>query len=78
MSDSDVSGSMDTEGDLKTMLEEKLKASIVADEELHLRILRYEPIHLNVFLEMIADVKMRKDEKVKITKGTLDKLVSHF
>lgn len=76
-SDSGVSGSTDTEGDLKAALEEKLKTSIFTDEELHLRILRYEPIHLDVFLEMIAGVKMRKDERVKIIKGILDKLVSY-
>lgn len=59
-------------------LEEKLKASIFADEELHLRILRYEPIEFEVFVQLLKDVKMGKLRMRAAVRGILDKFVSHL
>ncbi|KAI0375702.1 hypothetical protein BV20DRAFT_1047981 [Pilatotrama ljubarskyi] len=42
---------------------EKMKAAILKDEALHLRILRYEPIHFDVFLQMAVDLGIPEKPK---------------
>lgn len=59
-------------------LEEKLKALIFADEDLYMRILRYEPIEFDVFVRLLKDVKMGKLKMRAAVRGILDKLVSRI
>ncbi|KAL7282457.1 hypothetical protein ACG7TL_003928 [Trametes sanguinea] len=58
----------------------KMKEAIFKDEALHLRILRYEPIHFDVFLQMAIDLGIpakRSGLKGKV-RAFLDQKAIHF
>ncbi|KAJ2967910.1 hypothetical protein NUW54_g13368 [Trametes sanguinea] len=58
----------------------KMKEAILKDEALHLRILRYEPIHFDVFLQMAVDLGIpakRSGLKGKV-RAFLDQKAIHF
>ncbi|KAI1796322.1 hypothetical protein LXA43DRAFT_1161378 [Ganoderma leucocontextum] len=61
-------------------LNAKLKDAILKDETLHLRILRYEPVHFDVFMQLAADAGVT-EKKTKL-KGKvrmfLDQKAIHF
>ncbi|KAI0638248.1 hypothetical protein C8Q77DRAFT_1153914 [Trametes polyzona] len=62
-------------------LNAKMKEAILADEALHLRILRYEPIHFDVFVQMAVDLgvppKPQGALKTKV-RAFLDQKAIHF
>lgn len=53
--------------------ESRLKDLIVADKELHLRILRYEPIPFSTFMEKVGMNLSAQTQKQKL-RGVLDEL----
>ncbi|KAI0677485.1 hypothetical protein C8Q78DRAFT_1002906 [Trametes maxima] len=58
----------------------RMKAALLKDEALHLRVLRYEPIHFDVFLQMAIDLGMpakRSGLKAKV-RAFLDQKAIHF
>ncbi|KAM5532277.1 hypothetical protein V8D89_014035 [Ganoderma adspersum] len=61
-------------------LNAKLKEAILKDQVLHLRILRYEPVHFDIFMQLAADVGVT--EKKTRLKGKvrtfLDQKAIHF
>ncbi|KAG5716685.1 hypothetical protein E4T56_gene16238 [Termitomyces sp. T112] len=61
-------------------LELKLKDKILEDTDLHLRILRYEPIHFDVFLKLMLDDPFPLvSEKARLRmRSLLDKQAIHF
>ncbi|KAI0335528.1 hypothetical protein GY45DRAFT_1350736 [Cubamyces sp. BRFM 1775] len=61
-------------------LNAKMKEAILKDEALHLRILRYEPIHFDVFLQIAVDLGIpakRSGLKGKV-RAFLDQKAIHF
>ncbi|KAI0832485.1 hypothetical protein BC628DRAFT_1414781 [Trametes gibbosa] len=61
-------------------LNAKMKEAILKNEVLHLRILRYEPIHFDVFLQMAVDLGMsakRSGLKIKV-RTFLDQKVGSY
>ncbi|TBU49596.1 hypothetical protein BD309DRAFT_1026046 [Dichomitus squalens] len=61
-------------------LNAKLKEAILKDEALHLRVLRYEPIHFDVFMQLAAGVGVT-DRKTKLrgkVRAFLDEKAIHF
>ncbi|KAI0650677.1 hypothetical protein C8Q79DRAFT_1006915 [Trametes meyenii] len=61
-------------------LNARMKAALLQDEALHLRVLRYEPIHFDVFLQMAIDLGMptkRPGLKAKV-RAFLDQKAIHF
>ncbi|KAG6821586.1 hypothetical protein H0H93_000095 [Arthromyces matolae] len=61
-------------------LESKLKEKIMQDTTLHLRVLRYEPIHFDLFLQlMLGDSHSNATEKERVLlRSVLDKQAIHF
>ncbi|KAF7965533.1 hypothetical protein HWV62_43056, partial [Athelia sp. TMB] len=58
--------------------ERELKSKILSDEDLHLRILRYEPIHFDVFLKKVTTGE-KPSGKLKLALRTfLDKQAVNF
>ncbi|KAI0755465.1 hypothetical protein BC629DRAFT_1553962 [Irpex lacteus] len=56
----------------------KLRESILQDRELYLRILRYEPVHFDVFLKLAGDTGV-SDRGLKLrVRAFLDKQAIHF
>ncbi|KAI0352892.1 hypothetical protein OH77DRAFT_1522956 [Trametes cingulata] len=60
---------------------ERMKAAILKDEALHLRVLRYEPIHFDVFLQMAVDLGIPEKPKAALrakVRTFLDQKAIHF
>ncbi|GLB33948.1 hypothetical protein LshimejAT787_0108320 [Lyophyllum shimeji] len=58
--------------------EQKMKEKILGDIELHLRILRYEPIHFDVFLQMALEGGSASGKLKLRLRSFLDKQAIHF
>ncbi|KAG6830843.1 hypothetical protein H0H92_014495 [Tricholoma furcatifolium] len=58
-------------------LEARLKDQILQDTNLHLRILRYEPIHFDVFLKLVGNESASEKFRI-LLRSILDKEAIHF
>ncbi|EPT02715.1 hypothetical protein FOMPIDRAFT_89403 [Fomitopsis schrenkii] len=62
--------------------ESRMHAAIMQDKALHLRIIRYEPIHFDVFMQLATDAELVPARKLGVAKSRvrafLDKMAIHF
>ncbi|OBZ76076.1 hypothetical protein A0H81_04012 [Grifola frondosa] len=73
--DEDVAGGPEV---AEVELNAKLKDAILKDQELHLRVLRYEPVHFDVFLQLALDLGMpARSLRLKV-RSFLDRQAIHF
>ncbi|KAH9938594.1 uncharacterized protein B0H18DRAFT_20225 [Fomitopsis serialis] len=62
--------------------ESRLHDAIMQDKNLHLRIIRYEPVHFDVFVQLAMDAGLIQTRKLGLMKTRirtfLDKMAIHF